>query len=147
MDLLALLNLQPNDRVLELECGSGGLGAAMAALTLRGLVVAMDSSDDRVREARARAATLDNLMFIPGGAAEIPWKEGFFSLVVSHAVPEPATDVYRVLEPGGRLVVVLESRAAAEQLAARLAAQGWESASIRDLDAGRAALITHKQPQ
>jgi ubiquinone/menaquinone biosynthesis C-methylase UbiE len=72
------MQVQPRDRILELECGQGEISVVLASRAPEGMVVAMDSSPDRVRQARVRGGNLDNVMFLPGGAAEIPWKEGFF---------------------------------------------------------------------
>ncbi len=106
------MQVQPRDRILELECGQGELSVALAARAPEGMVVAMDSSPDRVRQARVRGGNLDNVMFLPGGAAEIPWKQDFFSKALSHAFPVARpSDLYnvlRVLTPEGLFYLIAE---------------------------------------
>ncbi len=106
------MQVQPRDRILELECGQGEISVVLASRAPEGMVVAMDSSPDRVRQARVRGGNLDNVMFLPGGAAEIPWKEGFFSKALSHAfpvdVPFDLHDVLRVLTPEGLFYLMAE---------------------------------------
>lgn len=105
--LLQLIDVQPNDRILEMECGDGVLTVAMAARAASGLVLALDWSEERVHEARARGRDRDNVMFVHGGAGEIPWQADYFSKALSHGWPGQLADVFRVLAPGGVLYAVL----------------------------------------
>ena len=73
-----------------------------------GLAVGIDESGDAVREARKLSVEIENLMFAPGSAGEIPWQENFFSVLLceSGASPDSALEAARVLAPGGRIFIV-----------------------------------------
>ena len=51
---LALMNLQPADRVLDVGCGSGWLVRRLAARVPNGSVMGIDVSDEMIRRAQAR---------------------------------------------------------------------------------------------
>ena len=104
------MQIQPRDRILELECGQGELSVALASRVPEGMVLAMDSSLDRVHQARVRARDLDNVMFLSCEAAAISWKEGFFSKALSHGFPVDLQDVLRVLTPEGLFYLAAEPR-------------------------------------
>jgi ubiquinone/menaquinone biosynthesis C-methylase UbiE len=98
-------------RVLEIGCGPGHLLAAMAAAGYH--VSAVELSPQMVRQARNRlrrgglAAEL-----VRGRAQALPWPAGVFDNVVmtfpAGFVLDPRTvgEVWRVLRPGGRLIIV-----------------------------------------
>ena len=48
-----------------------------------GQVVGVDISDEMVRQARAESRDFENVMFVVGSAAQIPWEENFFDKVLS----------------------------------------------------------------
>ena len=108
--LLNLMQVQPRDRILELECGQGEMSVALASRVPEGMVLAMDASPDRVQQARVRARDLDNVMFLLREAAAIPWREDFFSKALSHGFPTDLQDVLRVLTPGGVFYLASEPR-------------------------------------
>jgi len=77
-------------------------------LVPEGRVVGMDISDEMIRHARRASVDFDNLMFVAGEVAQIPWQPNFFSHVISvessYYWPDPAAgikDICRVLGDGG----------------------------------------------
>ena len=158
------MRVQPRDRILELECGEGELSVALASRAPEGMVVAMDSSPDRVRQARVRGGNLDNVMFLPGRAAEIPWKEGFFSKALSHAYPVDLPfdlhDVLRVLTPEGLFYLMAEPHPHSddasvepatmeergEEWAGRMEAAGFGVIQEHRLPENSAVLVGRKPP-
>ena len=53
---LALMDLQPSDRVLDVGCGSGWLVRQLAARLPHGMAVGIDVSDEMVRRAQLASA-------------------------------------------------------------------------------------------
>jgi len=95
-------------RVLDVGCGSGELAAAAAALG--GRVAAMDACPEILGRA-ARGAPLGVELVRADGQA-LPFRDGAFDLATSvlvlHSLPGPAralSEIFRVLRPGGRLVL------------------------------------------
>ena len=84
---LALMELKPGDRVLDLGCGAGWASRLMARAVAHGdkpgQVIGLDVSDEMIRRARAGSKEYDNVMFVVGSAQQIPWEENFFEKVLS----------------------------------------------------------------
>jgi arsenite methyltransferase len=105
--VLPLMDLKPNDRVLDVGCGSGWLCRRIARLVPEGRVVGIDIAPEMVRRAREASRKYANLNFMEGAADSIPCGGGSFSKIISvesaYYWPEPAASVRemsRVL--GGR---------------------------------------------
>jgi SAM-dependent methyltransferase len=110
--LWAILGLiDPSLTVGDLGCGTGQLSETVAAHVHR--VIAVDASDDMLTAARARLGKLANVDLRKGDleALPIPAAEldaAVMSLVL-HYSPDPAralAEVARVLQPGGRVLIV-----------------------------------------
>ena len=105
---LALMDLQPADRVLDVGCGTGWLCRMIAPLVPEGRAVGIDVSDQMVQHARAASSAFSNVEFVAGPAEKIPWKDCFFAKIISvesaYYWPDLAAGIretYRVLEAGG----------------------------------------------
>jgi len=112
-------------RVLDLGCGTGDLTINIARLAEKNPeIVGLDYSLPmlaRAREKAARAGVSDRVNFIHGDASQLPFPDGHFDAVgISFAfrnltyknplgVPHFA-EVWRVLRPGGRYVIVESSQ-------------------------------------
>jgi len=111
---LALMDLQPTDRVLDVGCGTGWLCRMLARLVPEGRVVGIDVSDQMVQRARAASSAFPNVEFLAGGADQIPWQDSFFTKVISvesaYYWPDPAAgirEIHRVLASGGTAWVLI----------------------------------------
>jgi arsenite methyltransferase len=115
---LALMNLKPGERVLDLGCGAGWasrlLARAVSSTDKPGQVIGLDVSDEMIRRARAASSNYENLMFVVGSAQQIPWEENFFDKVLSvesfyyYGDQEGALDeLFRVLAPKGELFILI----------------------------------------
>ncbi len=104
-----MIEVGPRERVLHLGFGDGAGTCDFARRAREGLALGVDPSADRVRSARKAAVELENVMFVLGTPEEVPWQEGFFSLVVCEAAPtdwaRAAREIFRVTSRGGRVYV------------------------------------------
>lgn len=83
-EVLALLDLQGSERVLDIGCGDGKITAQIAARVLRGSVVGVDPSQDMIGFASSHfgPAVRPNLRFQVADARCLPFRDEF-NLVVS----------------------------------------------------------------
>src|SRR6266542_462303 len=103
--------IRPGEHVLDLGCGTGN--AALLAAEHTGQVTAVDPAPRLLEVARARAASEGRkVAFLPGEAASLPAADASVDVILSvFAVifaPDPgaaATEMSRVLAPGGRIVL------------------------------------------
>jgi SAM-dependent methyltransferase len=110
--LWAVLGLiDPSLTVGDLGCGTGQLAETVAPHVHR--VIAVDASEDMLTAARARLDRLSNVDLRKGDLEALPIPAGeldaaVMSLVL-HYSPDPAralAEVARVLQPGGRVLIV-----------------------------------------
>lgn len=101
-------------RVLDVGSGLGQLSIEMAQRPETAEVTGIDLSGDLVAAAREKAELLGaNARFLQADAAELPFSDASFDVVVStlslHHWEHPQAalrEIYRVLAPGGRAVIV-----------------------------------------
>ena len=128
-NLEELLDLRPEDEVLDVACGSGSFLKKRAAQCR--YVAGLDHSDVQYRMAlkrmRDRIET-GTAEIVQGDATALPWPDGRFSAVTSNCVGcfkqprEAVREMYRVLRPGGRTALAFDYYPDKE---AALKAQQW----------------------
>jgi len=111
--IAALSGAAPGDRVLDIGCSGGYLARLLAAaVTPGGQVTGIDPSGPAIRYASRRAP--GNCSFTVGVAQDLGLPDRSFDVVTSTlavhhipgaARPEGFSEMYRVLRPGGRLLV------------------------------------------
>jgi ubiquinone/menaquinone biosynthesis C-methylase UbiE len=111
---LALMNLQPSDRVLDLGCGTGWASRRIARVLTAGEVVGIDVADEMLRRAEQASSGISNLRYIWGSAERIPTADNHFTKILSvesfyyYADQGKAlNELRRVLAPGGRLFILI----------------------------------------
>ena len=135
-----MLDLQPDDELLDIGCGPGAFLAAKAGDTLR--VVGLDPSRTMLRAAERRLADrlkTGTARLVTGSAAELPFDDGEFSAVTAIFAPVDLTEAFRVLSPGGRCVLAdNDPRKSSREPASRWGRQRWTEDEHRRLleDAG-----------
>ncbi|RZS34723.1 methyltransferase family protein [Herbihabitans rhizosphaerae] len=152
--VVRLLDVQPNDRVIELGCGPGVAIAALATRATRGLVVGVDHSRVMIRQASRRnraAIKAGRVRLIHGPVESLAVDDGPFDAALAVNTvgmwPEPTArlrELTRLLRPGGRIALVTQPRRpgataatsaeVAEELAALLTEAGVEHLRTEMLD-------------
>jgi ubiquinone/menaquinone biosynthesis C-methylase UbiE len=97
-------------RILDAGCGGGGIAVSFAEEC--DLAVGLDIAD-KFRDAGVRLAAereISNATFVRGDGTDLPFRENYFDLVLSHSVIEHVRsarayleECLRVLRPGGML--------------------------------------------
>jgi SAM-dependent methyltransferase len=114
--MLARTQPQRGERVLELACGPGGVGIAVAGHVAPGEVVLSDIAPEMLEIAASRAAALDlaNVTTCLLDLERIDQPDGSYDVVVCREalmfVPDPASacrEIRRVLRPGGRAAIAV----------------------------------------
>ncbi|WP_181782585.1 methyltransferase domain-containing protein [Pseudonocardia pini] len=113
-ETLALLAPAAGERILDVGSGPGFLLAQLAeAVGPGGRVQGLDPSAAMNSVASARCLALDTVTITEGGAESLPFPAEAFDAVVSTQVYEYVPDipgafaeVFRVLRPGGRVLVL-----------------------------------------
>jgi SAM-dependent methyltransferase len=110
--LIEHASCRPSHRILDVATGGGFTAVAFAPFVAE--VTALDVSTAMLREAqgRAQASGLTNVVFETGAAESLPCPAGSFDGVVCRlaahhflSVPKFVAEAYRVLRPGGRLLI------------------------------------------
>jgi hypothetical protein len=70
-----------SDRVLFLSLPEPQALRELAAQLTEGLIVVLGSAD-KIEQARREQADLENVMFVPASAEDIPWQDHFFTEVL-----------------------------------------------------------------
>ena len=123
-EVLALLDLNGSERILDVGCGDGKITAEIASRASKGSVVGVDPSRDMISFAQGHfgPATLPNLRFLVADARSLPFQNEF-DLVVSfnalHWIPEQQTaltSIHSTLVSSGEAQLRLVSKGARKSL-------------------------------
>ena len=108
---LSMLDLSPEDSVLDIACGPGNFTRGFASAT-GGLVVGLDASKTMLAVA-VRKTESANLAYVRGDACALPFRDGSFDAICCFAalylIQEPMRaldEIARVLAPGGRVALL-----------------------------------------
>jgi protein-L-isoaspartate(D-aspartate) O-methyltransferase len=134
--VLQALNLQPDERVLQIGTGSGFLTACMAQLCAH--VTSIDVHEDFTAMAQARLADagIANVELLTGDALEA-WQpqQTFDAIVVTSAVWQVPQRFLGWLKPGGRLLAIRgESPAQQAVLLTQSGANGYREEYLFETD-------------
>ena len=111
---LALMDIQPTDRILDLGCGTGWASRRMARIATAGEVVGLDVADEMLRRAEQSSSAFRNVRYAWGSAENIPEADNAFNKVLSvesfyyYADQGKALDeLRRVMAPGAELFILI----------------------------------------
>jgi ubiquinone/menaquinone biosynthesis C-methylase UbiE len=116
---ISLLDLKPEDQILELGFGAGRAIELVAAQASNGHISGIDLSQEMVRAAsrrNAKAIKAGRVALCHGDVTTLPFADNQFDKVFSiqtlYFWPDPPralAEVFRVLKPGAMLVVTLST--------------------------------------
>jgi ubiquinone/menaquinone biosynthesis C-methylase UbiE len=111
---LALMDIQPEDRILDLGCGTGWASRRMARIATTGEVVGVDVADEMLRRAEQSSSAFRNVRYAWGSAENIPEADNAFNKILSvesfyyYADQGKALDeLGRVMAPGAKLFILI----------------------------------------
>lgn len=125
------------DTILDVGCGGGRTVSKLAAIATEGKVCGVDYSEDSVaasKRTNARWIEDGRVEICQGSVSQLPYSDGIFDLVTAVEthffwpdLPGDVREIFRVLKPGGTLVLIAEvyrgSKTKAGQLAEKYSAQ------------------------
>src|SRR5450432_3150548 len=110
---LALMDIQPEDRILDLGCGTGWASRRMARIATAGEVVGLDVADEMLRHAEQASSAFRNVRYVWGSSEKIPEADNTFSKILSvesfyyYADQGQALDeIQRVMAPDAKLFIL-----------------------------------------
>lgn len=122
-EAIELANIRPDERILEVACGTGRATVELAArLDQRGRLDALDLSPAMLKLAQRKAGERDLLEKVtfrtgcaqvlpyPGAVFDVLYNSYMFDLVAVSQFKGILDEFARVLKPGGRLILVNMSK-------------------------------------
>jgi ubiquinone/menaquinone biosynthesis C-methylase UbiE len=133
---LGHVSVGKGDTILDVGCGGGRTVSKLAAIATEGKVYGVDYSEESVatsKRTNAREIDAGRIEIRQASVSELPFSEGVFDLVTGvethfwwSDLPSGMREIFRVVKPGGMLLLVAEiyggSTTKAGQLADKYAA-------------------------
>ena len=128
---LAHISIENHDTILDVGCGGGRTVGKLAAIAKQGKVYGVDYSEESVavtKKTNARWIDLGRVEVRRGSVSQLPFPDNTFDLataVETHFwwpnLPGDMCEMFRVLKPCGKLIIVAEIYKGANTMASRIA--------------------------
>jgi ubiquinone/menaquinone biosynthesis C-methylase UbiE len=125
------VSMEKHHTILDVGCGGGRTVSKLAAMATQGKVYGVDYSEESVAAAKrtnAQWIELGRVEIRHGSVSQLPFPEGMFDLVTAVEthfwwpdLPGDMREVFRVVKPGGTLVLVAEVYKGANTSVSKLA--------------------------
>src|SRR5215469_12195228 len=127
--------------ILDVGCGGGRTVSKLAAMATAGKVYGVDFSEDSVavsKKTNARWMAMGRVELQQASVSQLPFPDGTFDLVTgveTHFwwpdLPGDMREIFRVVKPGGKLILIAEIYKGANTLAAGLAEKYADRSPIK----------------
>jgi ubiquinone/menaquinone biosynthesis C-methylase UbiE len=124
------ISIENHHTILDIGCGGGRTVSKLAAMATQGKIYGVDYSDESVaatKRTNVRWIDLGRVEIRHGSVSQLPFPDSMFDLVTAVEThfwwPNLTGDmreVFRVLKPGGTLILIAEIYKGANTVAARL---------------------------
>jgi ubiquinone/menaquinone biosynthesis C-methylase UbiE len=143
---LTQISLEKHYTILDVGCGGGRTISKLAAMAPEGKVYGIDYSEESVaasKKTNARSIEASRVEVRHGSVSQLPFSDGTFDLVTAVEThfwwPNLAADmreIFRVVKPGGALVVIAEVYKGANTMSSKLAEKYASRTGMTLLSAG-----------
>ena len=127
---LAHISVRSGDTILDVGCGGGRTISKLAASATQGKVYGVDYSEESVATStrtNARAIARGQVEIRHASVSQLPFSAGLFDLVTAVEthfwwpdLPGAMREIFRVLKPGGQLVIIAEVYKGANTMSSRV---------------------------
>jgi ubiquinone/menaquinone biosynthesis C-methylase UbiE len=147
------VSIEPHFTILDVGCGGGRTLSKLAARVAQGKAYGIDYSQESVTvsaKTNARWIDMSRVEVRLGAVSQLPFPDGMFDLVTAvethfwwSNLPSDMREIFRVVKPGGKLIVIAEVYKGANTTMSRLAEKYAPQTGMTLLDvAGHRELFT-----
>jgi ubiquinone/menaquinone biosynthesis C-methylase UbiE len=125
------VSIEKHYTILDVGCGGGRTVSKLAAIAPQGKVYGIDYSEESVAATKRTNARLINVHRVEvrhSSVSQLPFSDGVFDLVTAVEthfwwpnLPADMREIFRVLKPGGGLIIIAEAYKGASATVAKLA--------------------------
>jgi ubiquinone/menaquinone biosynthesis C-methylase UbiE len=125
------VSIEKRSIILDVGCGGGRTVGKLAAIAAEGKVYGIDFSEESVAASKRTNASwikINRVEIRHGSVSQLPFANGMFDIVTAVEthfwwpnLPTDLREIFRVLKPGGKLIVIAEIYRGANTRVAKLA--------------------------